>query len=112
MKYLVKALVVVATIFTAACATGPEPASLPTWCQKAGLSQGVGQLTYFGRADGAPSAPEALELATMTERPPKVREVRNLKIFLCFDQRSMTTSNFMDNMGAELGRWRSCLGYM
>ena len=49
---------------TLGCATGPTPADLPGWCQKAGLGQGVGQLTYFGRADGAASSAEALKLAT------------------------------------------------
>ena len=47
----------------AACASSPDVASLPSWCERAGLGGAAGQTSYTGRADGASSADEALELA-------------------------------------------------
>ncbi|MEC8049909.1 MAG: hypothetical protein VX210_03880 [Myxococcota bacterium] len=47
----------------AACASSPDVASLPSWCERAGLGGAAGQTSYTGRADGAASADEALKLA-------------------------------------------------
>ena len=57
-------LLSVSLTFGTGCATAPDVAPLPSWCQKAGLSQGVNQLTYYGRSEGASTSSDALTLAT------------------------------------------------
>ena len=54
----------VASFACFACASAPDTASLPSWCERAGLGSGPEQTVYVGRADGASNSEQALELAT------------------------------------------------
>ncbi len=64
MNRLGKSACLLALIQCVACASSPQSASLPSWCDRAGLGGAAGQTSYVGRADGASSAEEALKLAT------------------------------------------------